>query len=591
MSHTLLEQTLNSEAAKTALELAAKAKEHPIGVALGTLGLLGAHAFFKSIKNSRAFNNIDGPESPSFLRGHVPQVFDTVHGEKLQADLLKNYGTMCRLKGLLGVRYLKSLDVDFRLQLTTIPQEDQLWTADPRAMHEIVIKEVDSFRLSDNFLSWIKVTTGENLITVHGQKHKLQRKLLNPVFTPNHMRDLVPTFGGIANHLEDIFMNKVQQGGGASAMVDIFKWLNYGAFEMIGQAGMGHSFDIMEGKESSYLKAADRFFPITFELWYIRPLLPRLMKIGSKSFRRFVVDHTPLPAVKELREIARVLDDVAVDIYNRKKEAAANGTLDAQVAAGKDIMTSLLRQNELMPPGEQMSEEDLIGQVNGFVFAGSDTTSSALARTIHLLALHPDVQDTLRAEVSEAFKLYGSDLDYGQLNSLTYLDAVCREMLRLHPPVLFVERIAQKNCVLPLQYPVKARDGKTMITEVPIKKGTNIYVSIIAANRDKQTWGEDADEFKPSRWLQELPSAVQESKIPGVYANIMTFSGGPRSCIGFRFTQLEMKVVLTKLINAFRFDLGEQQICWSTDGVSKPYVRHADGTHGSHGMPMKISMV
>ncbi len=65
-----------------------------------------------------------------------------------------------------------------------------------------------------------------------------------------------------------------------------------------------------------------------------------------------------------------------------------------------------------------------------FIFAGMDTTSNALSRTLCLLAAHPDAQEKLRKEVLEASK--GGDLDYDGLESLRYLDAVCRETLRLY---------------------------------------------------------------------------------------------------------------------------------------------------------------
>lgn len=61
-----------------------------------------------------------------------------------------------------------------------------------------------------------------------------------------------------------------------------------------------------------------------------------------------------------------------------------------------------------------------------------DTTSSALARTLHLLSEHQDVQDRLREEVLNAYKSSASgDLDYDTLHELPYLEAVCRETLRL----------------------------------------------------------------------------------------------------------------------------------------------------------------
>ena len=64
-----------------------------------------------------------------------------------------------------------------------------------------------------------------------------------------------------------------------------------------------------------------------------------------------------------------------------------------------------------------------------FILAGMDTTSNALSRIFHLLAAHPDVQEKLRAEILEASG--GEDLDYDALVALPYLDAVCRETLRL----------------------------------------------------------------------------------------------------------------------------------------------------------------
>jgi cytochrome P450 len=66
------------------------------------------------------------------------------------------------------------------------------------------------------------------------------------------------------------------------------------------------------------------------------------------------------------------------------------------------------------------------------MFAATDTTSSALSRTLHLLATHPDVQDKLQQEIMGALRNNGGqDLSYNVLVSLPFLDAVCRETLRL----------------------------------------------------------------------------------------------------------------------------------------------------------------
>lgn len=62
-------------------------------------------------------------------------------------------------------------------------------------------------------------------------------------------------------------------------------------------------------------------------------------------------------------------------------------------------------------------------------FAATDTTSTALARILHLLALHPEAQYRLREEIKNA--RHGNDIPYDQLVDLPYLDAICRETLRL----------------------------------------------------------------------------------------------------------------------------------------------------------------
>ena len=66
-----------------------------------------------------------------------------------------------------------------------------------------------------------------------------------------------------------------------------------------------------------------------------------------------------------------------------------------------------------------------------FMFAGADTTSNGLSRILHLLCEHPDVQDKLRAEIRAAIEQYSEEVPYDELCALPYLDAVCRETLRL----------------------------------------------------------------------------------------------------------------------------------------------------------------
>lgn len=78
-------------------------------------------------------------------------------------------------------------------------------------------------------------------------------------------------------------------------------------------------------------------------------------------------------------------------------------------------------------------DDDAIDNLRTLVFAAMDTTSSALARILHLLAQHPQVQDKLREEIVRAKQVNGESvhLSYDELHALPYLEAVCRETLRL----------------------------------------------------------------------------------------------------------------------------------------------------------------
>lgn len=210
-----------------------------------------------------------------------------------------------------------------------------------------------------------------------------------------------------------------------------------------------------------------------------------------------------------------------------------------------------------------------------------------LSRILYLLATHQDVQDRLRKEIQEAQK-YG-ELTYDQLVFLPYLDAVCRETLRVYPPInLAPMRTAQKDMVLPLSKPIQDSAGKE-VTEILVQKGTNIVISVLGANCNPDLWGADSYEWKPERWLSPLPKAVEEAHMPGIYSHLMTFLGGGRACIGFKFSQLEMKVVLSVLLTSFRFSLSKTEITWQMTGIAGPVVEGPDGARQQ--LPLLMSRI
>lgn len=158
-----------------------------------------------------------------------------------------------------------------------------------------------------------------------------------------------------------------------------------------------------------------------------------------------------------------------------------------------------------LPPDQRISDEDILHNINTFMFAGSDTTSLALTWTLLLLARHPDMQTRLRAELlsiappTPISRLTTDEIGslHVALSNLPYLNNVTRESLRLVPPVHSSLRVATQDDEIPTSYPVHLSDGSVSDQRsIRIPKGSFVHVPVEALNLDKGIWGEDAWEFE-----------------------------------------------------------------------------------------------
>ncbi|KAF8990992.1 cytochrome P450 [Cyathus striatus] len=460
--------------------------------------------------------NIPGPPSSSLLKGNLHKVFN-----------------------------INAWQFHKELQHSVFLLEKLLYVFDPKAMHHVVVKvtiihaNLDQY-IYKRMIEGSKLMFGEGLLGTIGDKHRKQRKMLNPVFSIVHMREMSEFFG------------------------------------------LGYSFDPLteHGTPHPYSAAVKQLVPVASGVRLVREsALPILMKLGTPKFRRWMVEMTPSSRICKLKDIIDLMHNTSVEILESKRKALAEGdeAVTRQVARGKDIMSILLKANTEASEEDRLSEPEILAQMSTFIFAGMDTTSNALSQ----------VQEKLRQEVSQAHN-GRVELIYDELETLRYLDAVCRETLRLYPPVSQVTRVASQDIILPLHNPVKGVDGKDM-SEIYVPKDTHVIVSIIASNRNPDIWGQDAHEWKPERWLSPLLESVKDAHIPGVYSNLMTFLGGSRACIGFKFSQLEMKVVLAMLLKSFKFAPSEKDIFWAMNGISTPSVVGDDPNIPS--LPMIVSLV
>ncbi|KJA19127.1 hypothetical protein HYPSUDRAFT_144149 [Hypholoma sublateritium FD-334 SS-4] len=526
------------------------------------LGLLSiSWALWKLLRHRvlpSSLDNIPGPASESFLTGVFSKLFDT-DAWAYQKSLHRTYGNTIRIHGILG--------------------EKELYTYDPKAMHHIFVKDQSVFEETDQFIQLNNLIFGPGILATLGEQHRKQRKMLNPIFSIAHLRGMTPIFYKITHKLQDAFLKKVQNG---PQEIEIVSWMTRTALELVCQSGLGHSFDTLEEDTAPhpYSIAVKTLVPKVANpmMRYATAfLLPLVSGIGSASFRRWAVNTFPWKNLHDVRDVVDILHSTSVNIFESKKEAMANGGGTGLSIEEKDIMSILMKANMTASTEESLSRDELIGQMSSLMFAAMDTTSSALSRLLQLLSLHQDVQDKLRKEINDAFEAEPErgDLPYDKIVSLPYLDAICRETLRLHSPVIMARRVARRDIVLPLMVPIKGLDGRE-ISEVYVSKGTNVTIGLLASNTNPALWGADADEWKPERWLSPLPDEVIAAHLPGVYANLMTFIAGSRACIGFKFSQLEMKVVLALLIQAFRFSPSKAEIAWKIGGIVVPTVVGGD---------------
>lgn len=179
------------------------------------------------------------------------------------------------------------------------------------------------------------------------------------------------------------------------------------------------------------------------------------------------------------------------------------------------------------------------------LLAGHETSSTTLTWLLWRISSLPEVQNRLRAEVRQgrrkAIDAGKEEITSDALDTLPYLDAVVvrcgashspcysgltrchfsqREILRLESPVPATIRTAAQDTAVPLGTPVKSRNGGTF-SSVVVPKDSTIFISIGAVNKRKATWGEDAHEFRPERWLEgKIEGGV------GVYSHMLTFLAG-----------------------------------------------------------------
>ena len=359
----------------------------------------------------------------------------------------------------------------------------------------------DDFPKSARVSEGLRPLLGQSVFVTNGETWKRQRRIIDPAFEGGRLRD---TFAAM-----------VRAGQGAVAR--------------LGPLADGTPRDIEPHTSHA---AADVIFRTLFSI-------PIENETASEVFEQFkahqrtqpvlnLAAFVPLPRWfprfhrRKTRETARAIRALITQLTAQRMGEIEAGTAPDDLAT--KIMTTADPEN-----GARFDTEEMVDQVAIFFLAGHETSASALAWALYLLALYPDWQDRLAEEAEAVFGARAPE--FSDMSRLRVARDVFRETLRLYPPVPMMVR--ESTC------PERFRNRD-------VKPGAQVVISPWHLHRHERLW-DDPDGFDPARYGTENgKTCLRTAYIP--------FSAGQRVCTGAGFAMIEGPLLLAMLIRAYRFD-------------------------------------
>lgn len=368
----------------------------------------------------------------------------------------------------------------------------------PELVTKVLKKRPADFPKSDRVAEGLRPLLGDGVFVSNGAAWERQRRIIDPAFEGGRLRQTLPAMWAAA---EAAAQRLAQQDG---QVVDVEPETSHVAADVIFRA----------------------LFSIPIEHAVARDVFEEFGRYQRSQPLVNLAAMVPLPRwvprlfpARTTRSAARIRT-LITHLTDARAAAIADGT------APDDLATKIMTQVDPQT-GETFSPAEMVDQVAIFFLAGHETSASALAWALYLLAQFPDWQDSL---ADEAQSLQGPD--FAQIATLQIARDVFRETLRLYPPVPMMVR--QARC------PEVFRDRK-------VPRGSQVVVSPWHLHRHERLW-DNPDGFDPSRWQsQNGKTCPRDAFIP--------FSAGARVCVGAGFAMIEGPLLLARLMRDFRVEL------------------------------------
>ncbi|KAJ7880072.1 cytochrome P450 [Mycena leptocephala] len=545
------------------------------GVASGALVAFLVGYFVLSRRST--IRNITGPPSQSWIFGHMLQLMlSPAYGDH-EFKWLKTHGP-----GLSAERMLRGLspsDATF-LGLIRSPGRPPYGCRSPRITVDFEQPRISHYR--PPFKAWwvwclgTEVSWGpearfmQMLIyyvdSATGETHKRLRNEFNMGFTAARVRSYHPIFEKVAQ--------AITQGLETSetSSINIVPLLTTATLSAIAEAALSYSMDDL-GDE--YVAANAE---ITAAVSNHSPgQIADALGICLPTWLSRAATHLPMKTFKAARRANYLGHRLGEQVVQRKKDLAQRG-LDID----GDIFGMLVDGDRSDATRNALTAQEIISQTQIILSAGQDTTTNTIAFGLLELAKNIKFQEMLRAEIDSILgAACPGNVAYDRM---PLLNAFIRETLRFYPAETITERIALQDTVIPLSESIITSTGK-QISDVSVRKGQIVVVGIASYNRLESRWGDDAHEFRPSRWLE---GTISKGEPIGPYANLLTFLGGPHTCLGWRFAISEMQVVICELVGKFSFALPDN------DPVRVRIVLNTlqpTMSNGKNGVPLRVTRI
>ncbi|MCC5664845.1 cytochrome P450 [Nostoc sp. CHAB 5784] len=399
------------------------------------------------------------------------------------------------------LRPLETLDVwhqmygdTFRVLGNELPAT--IFFSNPEAIQKIFTATYEYFESTQNN-NLLKLLLGENsILSYSGEQHQRQKRILLPPFHSERMRDYSQVICEITEKI-------------------IGEWIPGKIFvvnSVMKEISIRIILDVVFGLQND-----DRYN-------CLKQLLVSLFDVLHHPFNSIFL--TFLPILQKKLEFWRLEESLMSQLQQIDKLVYAI-IAERKVqrnSSGKDILSMLLEAS--YESGEPLTNIELRDSLMTLLFAGYETTSSALSWALYWSYFSAEIHKNLLFELNS----FPTANDKSGIAQLPYLSAVCSETLRFYPISLMpFSRFVQK--------PIE-------IMGYQLEPDTIVNVSIYLAHQREQVYPQPKM-FRPERFLERQFSPYE----------YLPFGGGSRRCIGAALAQLEIKLVLATILSRLQLGL------------------------------------